>query len=156
MTPELQLKGFVAKFAPVHQRLIRALRGTLRRRFPAANELVYDNYNFLVIAYCPTEKAGDSYFSIGADKNGANLFFGYTGTKIADPQRLLQGNGALNRFIRLDSAKMLDRPAVEALIGSSIAVSKPMGVTKGRLVIQSISPKQRPRRATPTPTRSRP
>ena len=146
MTPEQQLKSFVARFTPANQRLIRALRAALRRRLPAANELVYDNYNFLVIAYCPTDKTGDSYLSIGADKNGANLFFGYTGTKIADPQKLLQGTGASNRFVRLESAAAIDRPAVRALIEASIAVSKPMGEAKGRLSIKSISPKQRPRR----------
>jgi len=146
VTAEQDLRQFIAKFAPTNQRLIRALRDTLRKRFPAANELVYDNYNFLVIAYCPTEKVGDSYFSLGADKNGANLFFGYTGTKLADPQKLLLGTGTSNRFIRIESAKSLERPAVRALIASSIAVSKPMGEEMGKLVICSISPNQRPRR----------
>jgi hypothetical protein len=145
MTAEQQLKGFVAKFAPPRQRLIRALRRSLRARLPAANELVYDNYNFLVIAYCPTEKTGDSYFSIGADKNGANLFFGYTGAKLDDPKKMLTGTGASNRFIRLDAAKDLERPAVRALIAQSIAISKPMGDAPGRLVIRSVSAKQRPR-----------
>jgi hypothetical protein len=146
MTAEQQLRSFISKFAPANQRLIRALRAATRRRLPAANELVYDNYNFLVIAYSPSDKTSDSYFSIGADKNGANLFFGYTGAKVDDPKRLLQGTGALNRFLRLDSADALDRPEVGALIQSSIAVSKPMGTAKGQLVIRAISPKQRPRR----------
>ena len=136
----------MAKFTPANQRLIRALRAAVRRRLPAANQLVYDNYNFLVLACCPTEKPGDSYFSIGADKNGASLFFGYTGTKIADPQRLLQGTGASNRFVRLASAAAIDHPAIAALIDASIAVSKPMGAGKGKLIIKSISPTQRPRR----------
>jgi hypothetical protein len=146
MTAEHQLKSFISKFAPANQRLIRALRAAARRQLPAAHELVYDNYNFLVIAYSPSEKTGDSYFSIGADKNGANLFFGYTGAKLDDRKRLLRGTGLLNRFLRLDSVETLERPEVRALIRSSIAVSKPMGEAKGRLVIRAISPKQRPRR----------
>jgi Domain of unknown function (DU1801) len=146
LAAEQQLKGFVAKFSPANQRLIRALRKTLRARLPAANEIVYDNYNFLVIAYGPTEKPMESFFSIGVDKNGANLFFGYTGTKIADPEKVLQGTGALNRFLRLDAAKTLDRPEVKALIASAIAISKPMGEDKGKLIIRSVSPRQRPRR----------
>jgi hypothetical protein len=146
VTPAEQLRGFIAKFAPPNQRLVRALRVALRKRLPGANELVWDNYNFLVIAYCPTERPGDSYFSIGVDKNGANLFFGYNGTKLADPHGVLQGTGASNRFIRLESAVTLARPAVKALIASSLALSKPMGEGKGKLVIRAISPKQRPRR----------
>jgi hypothetical protein len=146
MTAEQQLNGFIAKFAPANQTLIRALRASARRRLPGANELVYDNYNFLVIAYSPTDRVTDSYFSIGTDKNGPNLFFGYTGTKLDDPRRLLQGTGALNRFVRLESAEALERPEVAALIESSIAVSRPMGVAEGSLVIRAISSKQRPRR----------
>jgi len=146
VTTEQQLKSFIAKFAPMNQRLIRALRKTLRKRLPNANELVYDNYNFLVIAYCPTEKTTDSFFSIGADKNGANLFFGYTGTKIADPRKVLQGTGALNRFLRIESAETLDRPEVNALITSAIAISKPVTDDQGKLIIRAVSPKQRPRR----------
>ncbi len=76
---------------------------------PNANELVYDNYNFLVIAYCPSEKVSESYLSLGADKNGANLFFGYNGTKLADPRKLLQGDGTSNRFVRLESGEALER-----------------------------------------------
>ena len=44
---EGQLKGFIGKFEPKHQSLIRAVRKVLRKRFPTADELVYDNYNFL-------------------------------------------------------------------------------------------------------------
>lgn len=146
MTAEQQLRTFIAKFAPVNQRLIRALRIALRKRVPNANELVYDNYNFFVIAYCPTLKTGDSYFSLGADKNGTNLFFGYVGSKLEDPKKLLQGKGALNRFLRIESADVLERPAVKALIAAAIAACKPTSDDGGEVVIRSISKKQRPRR----------
>ena len=53
---ERQLKSFIAKFEPALQTLIRAVRKTLRKRFPTAYELVYDNYNFFVIGYGPTER----------------------------------------------------------------------------------------------------
>jgi hypothetical protein len=145
-TAEEQLAAFIAKFAPPNQRLIRALRASLRRRLPGAHELVYDNYNFLVIAYSPTEKTGDSCFSIGADKHGASLFFGYNGTRIDDPKRLLQGTGARNRFLRLVSAVTLTEPAVSALIDSALVLSKPMPAGRGTTIIRSISARQRPRR----------
>jgi hypothetical protein len=53
---EAALQTFVAKFDVPHQRLIGEVRASLRRRFPAANELVYDNYNFFVIGYSPTDR----------------------------------------------------------------------------------------------------
>src|ERR1700690_333149 len=100
MGPEAQLAGFIAKFAAQNQKLIRALRQAMRRRLPRANELVYDNYNFLVVAYCPSERTQDSFFSLGANAHGVNLFFGYNGSTLPDPRGLLQGSGKLNRFIR--------------------------------------------------------
>lgn len=146
MTAEQQLRGFIGKFSPPNQRLIRALRSALRTELPGANELVYDDYNFFVIAYSPTERPTDSYFSIGANSRGANLFFGYNGTRLHDPTHLLQGNGTKNRFLRLDSVDTLTRADVQALIASALSVSKPMTSAKGGLIIRAISPKQRPRR----------
>jgi hypothetical protein len=55
-TPEQQLKGFIAKFDPAIGMQIRECRSAMRKRFPTANELVYDNYNFFVIGYCTTER----------------------------------------------------------------------------------------------------
>ena len=69
---EKQLKGFIAKFDPKHQAVIRAARKALRERFPTATELVYDNYNFFVIGYGPTERPSDAVISIAA-ANGVGL-----------------------------------------------------------------------------------
>jgi hypothetical protein len=55
-TPEEQLDTFIDKFDAKNAALIRAVRKALRKRFPTANELVYDNYNFFVIGYCSTER----------------------------------------------------------------------------------------------------
>ncbi len=148
MSPDAQVRAFIAKFEPKQQRLIEQLRRATRRRLPHANELVYDNYNFLVFAWCPSERVSDSYFSLGANAQGVNLFFGYNGSKIDDPKGLLQGKGKLNRFVRLESAKHFASSDVQALITSAIDASVVrIQDTPGKLVIRGISPKQRPRRA---------
>src|SRR5439155_18915749 len=72
---EKQLEAFIGKFAPTDQRLIRAVRSAVRKRFPTANELVWDNYNFFVIGYSPTERPSDSIVSIAARANGVGLCF---------------------------------------------------------------------------------
>jgi Domain of unknown function (DU1801) len=145
--PEKQLQGFIDKFAPEHQALIGAMRKALRKRIPTANELVYDNYNFFVIGYSPTERPSDSVFSIAAAANGVGLSF-YRGATLPDPQRILLGSGAQNRFLRFESAKTLALPAVAALIDAAIGQAKaPFAKSgKGKLIIRSISAKQRPRR----------
>jgi hypothetical protein len=48
--PSAQLEISVDKFDSKNAALIRSVRKALRRRLPTANELVYDNYNFFVIA----------------------------------------------------------------------------------------------------------
>ena len=144
---EDQLRSFIAKFEPNHQRVIRAVRRVLRREFPAANELVYDNYNFFVIGYSPTERPSDSIFSIAAASNGISLCFIH-GATLPDPKKLLTGAGKQTRFLRLESAGVLDRPEVKSLFSHAVAQSKaPMPTRgRGRLIIRSVSAKQRPRR----------
>ncbi|HEX4603521.1 MAG TPA: hypothetical protein VH724_05965 [Candidatus Angelobacter sp.] len=146
---EKQLAGFIAKFAPDHQALIRAFRKALRKRLPSANELVYDNYNFFVIGYCSSEQPSDCIVSIAAAANGVGLSF-YRGADVPDPHKLLLGSGSQNRFIRLESARTLSDPRVDALIaGAALQARTPLPASgKGKLIIRSISAKQRPRRKT--------
>lgn len=64
--PEDQVRSFIAKFEPRHQALIRATRKALRRRFPVAYGLAYDNYNLFVLGYSPTERPSDCVVSMAA------------------------------------------------------------------------------------------
>ncbi len=144
---EDQLEIFIDKFDSKNAALIRSARKTLRKRMPAANELVYDNYNFFVIGYCSTEKPSDCIVSIAAAANGVGLSF-YHGASLPDPLKLLLGSGSQNRFIRIESAATLAHPGVEELIAAAIAQGeRPLPASgRGKLVIRSISKKQKPRR----------
>jgi hypothetical protein len=144
---ERQLKTFIAKFGPAHQALIRAVRSRLRGRFPTANELVYDNYNFFVIGYGPTERPSDCIVSLVGGANGVGLCFTH-GARLPDPKKILRGSGNQTRSIHLESADVLARPEVEALIAAAIDKAKTpfRPGTRGKLIIRSISAKQRPRR----------
>jgi hypothetical protein len=146
-TEEQQLAGFIEKFDSKNAALIRSVRKVLRKRLPTANELVYDNYNFFVIGYCLTERPSDCILSIAAGANGVGLSF-YYGAALPDPHKLLLGSGSQNRFIRIESAATLMRPEVEDLIAAAIKhAERPLpGSGRGKLVIRSISKKQRPRR----------
>jgi len=147
MTAETQLRAFIAKFGADDQRLIRAVRTAMRKRLPTANELVWDNYNFFVIGYSPTERPTDSVFSIAARANGLGICF-IQGAKLADPKGLLVGSGKQTRFIRVESASQLVHPDVEALMKQAVSAAKIPFPTSGRskLIIRSVSAKQRPRR----------
>jgi hypothetical protein len=144
---EKRLKQFVDKFEPKNQTLIRAVRKALRARFPTAYELVYDNYNFFVIGYSPTEHPSDAIVSMAAGASGIGLCFIH-GASLSDPKKILLGSGKQTRFIRLESAGVLARPEVETLLAAAIAQGKtPLPKTgRGSLIIRSVSAKQRPRR----------
>ena len=144
---ERQLKGFIAKFEPRNQTLIRAVRRALRRRLPSAIELVYDNYNFFVIGYGPNERPSDAILSIAAGASGIGLCF-IRGATLPDPSKVLLGSGKQTRFVRLPSAATLAEPAVIKLIAAAVAQSRvPLPARgRGRLIIRSVSAKQRPRR----------
>ena len=147
--PDDQLRGFIQKFGPDDQRLIRAIRAAVRKRFPTANELVYDNYNFFVIGYSPTERPSDALISIAARANGVGICFIH-GARLPDPKGLLQGSGRQTRFIRIESARELSHPDVAALLAAAAARAKPMpGSGRGQLIIRSIAAKQRPRQRDP-------
>jgi Domain of unknown function (DU1801) len=148
---ERQLRGFIAKFDPKHQTLIRTVRKTLRKRFPTAYELAYDNYNFFVIGYGSTERPSDCIISMAAGANGVGLCF-IRGASLPDPKKILLGAGNQTRFIRIESPGVLGRAEVKALVAAAVARARTPLPTRGRgkLIIRSISEKQRPRRRTAT------
>jgi hypothetical protein len=138
----------IAKFDPATAREIRAVRAALRKRFPTAYELVYDNYNFFVIGYCATERASSCIVSLVANANGVALSF-YRGAAVPDPKRILEGSGKQNRFIRLPSgADELLRPQVAGVIDAAEALAPYPMRGSGRIVsiVRAVSAKQRPRR----------
>ena len=145
---ERQLAEFIAKFTPQMGKLIRAARSKMRGFMPHALELVYDNYNFFVIGYGPTEKAGDAIFSLAAQAKGLTLCF-LQGAKLPDPHELLRGSGNVVRNIRLESAEALDDPKVRQLMEIALnrAKSPIPGSGRHQLIIKSVSAKQRPRQS---------
>jgi hypothetical protein len=144
---EKQLASFIAKFDPAVASQIRACRAILRKRFPTAVEIVYDNYNFFVIGFCSTARSSDCIVSLAANSKGVGLSF-YWGATLPDPHNLLQGSGSQNRFVRLSTPQTLVDPNVSALIDAAVSQAKnPLPSTgRGVTIIKSISAKQRPRR----------
>ncbi len=146
-TPEQQLAVFLAKYSPEMIASAKAIRAKMRKLYPTALELVYDNYNALVIGYGATERASEFIFSVAIYPKWVNLFFAQ-GVGLSDPQELLKGSGTAIRHIRLDSPALLDDPAVRTLMKEAVSRADVPFDPKGthRLIIKSISAKQRPRR----------
>jgi len=146
--PEKQLARFIAKFTPEMATLAKEILAKMRARLPNAIQMVYDNYNYLVIGFSPTERPSQAIFSIALSARGASLCFLQGGPKLSDPKKLLMGSGNRVRHLRLESAAVLDRQAVKALMSQALKRAAVPFDPKvpGSLVIRSVSAKQRPRR----------
>ncbi len=149
VSAERQIAGFIARFEPNTQKLIRSVRKVLRKRFPTANELVYDYRKNFVIGYSPEEYGSAAIVAMTADVGGIRLIFNQ-GPSLPDPHKLLLGDGGQTRFIPVESAKVLQRPEVESLMTAAVRKARiPLRRSgRGELIIKSMSWKKKPARNT--------
>src|ERR1700704_2307974 len=121
ISPARQLAVFLARFSPGIVALAKTARAKLRKRLPGAIEMVYDNYNALVIGFSPTERPSEAVLSLVIFPRRVSVCF-IQGKHLPDPHRVLVGDGNQVRFIRLDAdAAILDTPALRALVSEAIA-----------------------------------
>lgn len=143
------LLKFLAPFQSDVQERALWLRDFVWDLFPQANELIYDNYNALAFGWSPTEKTGHTFCTIAVFRTNNNLQFGfYQGVDLADPEKLLIGNGKQYRYITVPDVK--DFPVIyikqllqQAWINSLKLVKDPKQMMQGKTITKSISAKQR-------------
>jgi hypothetical protein len=145
MTARQQLDEFLARYEPAIARLTRAALSRLRKRFPGADVLVYDNYNALALGFTGAGRPSDAMFSIAAYPRWVTLFFLY-GADLPDPEHKLSGSGKRVRSVRLESLATLDEPAIVRLLDIAAQRGEFPPKPAGQLIIQSIAKRQRPRR----------
>jgi len=147
-----QLDSFLAKYDPEVEAFARRALAKMRKLVPGAIEMVYDNYNALAIGFGPSERASEAIFSIVLYPQHVRLFF-LQGAGMADPAKRLEGSANVVRSIRLfdagePDARLLDDVEIRDLMNVALHRAKvPLpNEAKRKLVIKSISAKQRPRR----------
>lgn len=145
---EVELRTLIDKFAPAHLRLIGAMRRRLRKRLPTAHEVVYEYHNLgaVVISFSPNQHGNEGVLAIRASADGVRLYFNQ-GKELPDPEKLLQGSSQ-TRFIDVEGASTLARPAVASLIDEAIARNRvPFSrAGRGSVVIRSTTTKKQSRR----------
>ncbi|MFY9342779.1 MAG: hypothetical protein WAT39_09840 [Planctomycetota bacterium] len=151
-SPEEQLAGFFAKYAPPIARLGKALRTRLRARLPGLFEIVYlyERQGSLVISYSPTEHGHQGVCSLALYPEQVKLFF-TRGPQLSesDPNKLLQGSARLVRYVPMNSAADLDRAEIETLVAAALRLAKVRLVAgaKGSMIIKADEQKKRAVRA---------
>lgn len=141
---EAELSSLVEKYVPENQRLVAAMRRSLQKRLPTVHEVVYEyaNQGAVVISYSPNENGYDGVLAIRGSADGLKLYFNQ-GKDLPDPEKLLQGS-AQTRWIAVEDASTLKRPAVASLIEEAIARTPVPFAADGRgsVIIRSTSAKK--------------
>ena len=142
---EKQLAEFIGRYTPEIAARAKEVLAAMRRHLPPCIELVYDNYNALVVGFGPTDCASDAVFSVVLYPRWVTLFFLH-GATLPDPSKVLKGSGKIVRHVVLDSAADLDKPAIRKLMDRALAACEEPFPAARQLVIKSISARQRARR----------
>jgi hypothetical protein len=143
------LKKFLKPFpADVRDRAL-WLREFVWKLYPEANELIYDNYNAVAFGWSPTDRVGDTFCSIAVGRSSYNVHFGfYWGSKIADPERILLGEGNQYRYILVKKKDDFPGAYIKKLVKEAYAYSlskmKVKGpALKGATITKSVSAAKR-------------
>ncbi|KRA80512.1 DUF1801 domain-containing protein [Altererythrobacter sp. Root672] len=141
------LERMIERYSPHVAELGRSLIAHARARIPQANALVYDNYNALGVGFARNVSSSNVIISVVLYPRWVSLFF-FKGALLEDPAGLLRGSGTIIRHIRFEDDAEFARPEVESLIAAALDLVEPPldPAAEGRLVIKSVSARQRPRR----------
>lgn len=118
--------------------------------YPTANELIYDNYNAVVVGWSVTERQSHTFCSIAIGRSNHNLHFGfYWGSEIKDPKGILLGEGNQYRYILVNDVDTFPKTYVKKLVKEAFAnsvmkVKNQKEMREGFTVVKSVSEKKRP------------
>ena len=141
------LTKFLAPFPAGVQQTALWLRNFVWDMFPESNELIYDNYNALAFGFSLSDKLADTFCSVAVYAKHVNFGFN-RGSEIADPKKLLTGQGSQYRYLPVPDTKTFPVADITKLLNeaytNALSRAKPGKViVKGQTITKSISPKKR-------------
>lgn len=144
--PSDDLLKFLAVYDPAVGTLALALRDVVLKEAPAANEIIYDAYNAVAIAFSFTGKWQEGFCHIAVYSRYANLGF-QRGAELADPQGVLKGTGKLIRHLRINNADDLQQPYLRQYLRAAIQHCQTMTpkpqASAAKSFVKSVSPTKR-------------
>ena len=117
--------------------------------YPTANELIYDNYNALAFGWSVTDRVGHTFCNIAVGRTSKNIHFGfYWGSKIADPEKKLIGEGNQYRYLLVKDIGKFPKTYIKKLLKEAYAysmskVKDPRQLVQGMTITKSVSPVKR-------------
>jgi hypothetical protein len=143
------LLKFLKPFPKEIQEKVLWLRDFVWALYPHTNELIYDNYNALAFGWSPTDKQGHVFASIAVGRTSLNVHFGfYWGSRLADPEKKLLGQGNQYRYILVKEINEFPRAYIKKLLKEALAfsltkVKDEKQLMQGKTIVKSISSAKR-------------
>ena len=149
------LLKFLKPFDKEIQDIVLWLREFAWDLYPTANELIYDNYNAVALGWSPTDRVGHTFCSIAIGRTSKNIHFGfYWGSEIADPKKILLGEGNQYRYILVKTKDDFPKTYIKALVKEAFAnsmakVKDKKQLMEGATIVKSVSAKKRTLKSKP-------
>ena len=129
--------------------------------YPQTNELIYDNYNAVAFGWSPTDKVSHTFCSIAVGRTSNNVHFGfYWGSEIADPDKVLLGEGNQYRYILVPDKNKFPKAYIKKLVKEAYAnslakVKDKKQIMNGQTIVKSISAKKREKKSKTAKTKNK-
>lgn len=142
-----ELAGFLAPYDIQIQALALELRTFITDLVPNANELIWDNYNAVAIAYSKSEKLQDAFCHLAVYTKHVNFGFN-RGVELPPNDLRLEGKGKLIRHLKVTDITSFPKVQLSPLIWEAVGISEkrnPSLLAKqdlGRSLVMSVSAKK--------------
>jgi hypothetical protein len=140
---------FIKPFSKEIQDTVLWLREFVWDLYAKTNELIYDNFNAVAFGWSPTDRVGHTFCSIAIGRTSKNIHFGfYWGSEIADPKKILHGEGNQYRYILVKDKNDFPKAYMKLLLKEAYAnslgkVKDKKQLMQGATIVKSISAKKR-------------
>jgi len=147
MKPNPALKKFLAPYDDEIQQLAMELRNFVTDLVPEANELIWDNYNAVALAYSKSEKLKDAFCHIAVYAKYVNFGFN-RGAELSKTTLKLRGKGKLIRHISVKDFQEFPQDTIKDMIWEAVGISERLNSDllgkeiKPKSMVMSISEKK--------------
>ena len=123
MKPNPELKKFIQPYDEGIQKLTLELRDFITGLVPEANELIWDNYNAVAMAYSKSEKLKDAFCHIAVYSKHVNFGFN-RGAELTKVSIKLNGKGKLIRHISVKDFQSFPKKEIKNMIWEAVGISE--------------------------------
>ena len=143
-----RLKDMLKPYSPKIQNLFLDLRGFVIETVQETNELIWDNYNALAIAYSKSEQLKDAFCHLALYSKHVNFGFNRA-TELQEIPIKLLGQGKLIRHLTVTDMTSFPKTDIRNMLKQAVELSEyrnPIligGVVAKKSIIKSVSEKKR-------------